>query len=125
MGGVEKQFIDISNIYSISLGSLAKKIRNFHDNREKYFVDKVGEGLTRALYSTYLSYLPMDNFYYNNKVNKDERGVFAEIIKTENSGQISFFTAKPNVTRGIHYHHTQRRTNLQFLMEKLGLDLKI
>ena len=29
------------------------------------------------------------------------------MIKTQNSGQISFFTSKPGVIRGGHYHNTK------------------
>ena len=29
------------------------------------------------------------------------------MIKTQDSGQVSFFTAHPGVTRGDHYHHTK------------------
>ena len=37
----------------------------------------------------------------------DERGRFVEMLKTKDSGQFSFFTAHPNVTRGSHYHHSK------------------
>ena len=30
-----------------------------------------------------------------------------EILKTKNSGQFSYFTAGPGITRGGHYHHTK------------------
>jgi len=29
------------------------------------------------------------------------------MLKTKDSGQFSFFTAKPGVTRGGHYHHSK------------------
>ena len=29
------------------------------------------------------------------------------MVKTRDSGQLSFFTANPGVTRGGHYHHTK------------------
>jgi UDP-2-acetamido-2,6-beta-L-arabino-hexul-4-ose reductase len=29
------------------------------------------------------------------------------VIKTNQSGQVSFFTANPNATRGSHFHHTK------------------
>jgi len=29
------------------------------------------------------------------------------MLKTETSGQFSYFTAKPGITRGGHYHHTK------------------
>ena len=35
------------------------------------------------------------------------------MLKTINSGQFSFFTAKPGITRGGHYHHTK---NEKFLV---------
>ena len=37
----------------------------------------------------------------------DARGVFVEMLKTQDSGQFSFFTAHPGVTRGGHYHHSK------------------
>ena len=103
----KSQYVNLSTVYNISLGSLAKLIKGFHTSRKKFFVDEVGSGLKRALYSTYLSYLPKEDFIYDNLVNVDKRGIFTEIIKTNNCGQVSFFTAKPNITRGIHYHHTK------------------
>src|SRR5690606_30429845 len=38
---------------------------------------------------------------------RDSRGVFVEMLKTVDSGQFSFLTAAPGVTRGGHYHHTK------------------
>jgi UDP-2-acetamido-2,6-beta-L-arabino-hexul-4-ose reductase len=29
------------------------------------------------------------------------------MLKTKDSGQFSFFTAHPGITRGIHYHHSK------------------
>src|SRR5690606_108105 len=45
----------------------------------------------------------------------DARGVFVEMLKTTDSGQFSFFTAHPGITRGGHYHHTKTE---QFLVIK-------
>jgi UDP-2-acetamido-2,6-beta-L-arabino-hexul-4-ose reductase len=67
----------------------------------------VGTGLTRALYATYVSYLPVDKFAYSVPVHGDARGVFVEMLKTPDAGQFSFFTAHPGITRGGHYHHTK------------------
>ena len=33
--------------------------------------------------------------------------MFSEVLKTYDSGQFSYFTALPGVTRGNHYHHTK------------------
>ena len=37
----------------------------------------------------------------------DDRGKFVEMLKTSNAGQISYFTIKPGIIRGSHYHHTK------------------
>lgn len=93
--------------YSITLGELSKQIDAFKNSRSNLIIERVGSGFIRALYATYLSYLPVDNFVYRLPVHGDERGVFVEILKTQDSGQFSFFTAHPGVTRGGHYHHTK------------------
>jgi UDP-2-acetamido-2,6-beta-L-arabino-hexul-4-ose reductase len=69
--------------------------------------ERVGTGLIRALYSTYISYLPPEQFAYDLPQYGDERGVFVEMLKTPDCGQFSFFTMYPGVTRGSHYHHTK------------------
>ena len=93
--------------YSISLGELAGQIRAFKDSRDSLMIESVGDGLVRALYSTFVSCLPNEQFCYEIPLYGDERGVFAEMIKTPDCGQFSFFTVHPGVTRGGHYHHTK------------------
>ena len=48
-----------------------------------------------------------DDFSYPLSENIDKRGRFVEILKTSESGQFSFFTAHPGITRGGHYHNTK------------------
>jgi UDP-2-acetamido-2,6-beta-L-arabino-hexul-4-ose reductase len=109
----EKPSIDNIPFYLISLGELAKKIQEFHDNRISLTVDRVGSGFIRALYSTYLSYLQPSAFSYELNSFSDKRGMFAEVLKTKDSGQFSFFTSKPGEIRGGHYHHSK---NEKFLV---------
>lgn len=93
--------------YTATVGKLASTIEAFHDSRSTLTTEKVGAGFLRALYSTYVSYLPHDLFSYIVPKYGDERGVFVEMLKTQDSGQFSFFTAHPGITRGSHYHHTK------------------
>ena len=93
--------------YTITLGALAAQIQAFGDCRTKLKSERVGVGLVRALYATYVSYLPNDRFAYAVQQHADERGVFVELLKTLDSGQFSYFTAHPGITRGGHYHHTK------------------
>ena len=93
--------------YSITLGELSIQIDAFKNCRSNLMLERVGTGLIRALYATYVSYLPMAKFAYKLPVYGDTRGVFVEMLKTPDAGQFSFFTAKPGITRGGHYHHTK------------------
>lgn len=93
--------------YSITLGELAAQIRAFADCRTTLISERVGKDLLRALYATYVSYLPTENFSYEVPQHADSRGVFVEMLKTPDAGQFSYFTAYPGVTRGGHYHHTK------------------
>lgn len=93
--------------YSITLGDLAAQIRAFSSCRVTLISERVGTGLVRALYATYLSYLPNAKFSYDIRQYTDSRGVFVEMLKTHDSGQFSYFTACPGIIRGGHYHHTK------------------
>lgn len=65
------------------------------------------------MYSTYLSYLPTDEFSYNLNSHVDNRGSFTEILKTIDRGQVSLNISKPGITKGQHWHHTK---NEKFLV---------
>jgi len=93
--------------YSITLGELSDQIDAFKNCRSTLVSERVGTGLIRALYATYVSYLPVDKFVYSVPAHGDVRGVFVEMLKTPETGQFSFFTAHPGITRGGHYHHTK------------------
>ena len=101
------QYYSLKPIYKITLGELAKQIYAFKEMRNSNLLEPVGKGLIRALYSTYVSYLPKEEFSYSVKAHKDLRGSFIEMLKTPDYGQFSCFTILPNVTRGDHYHHSK------------------
>lgn len=98
---------EVNQTYSITLGDLAEQISAFNNCRSSLILERVGTGLIGALYSTYISYLPLGQFVYDLTPNVDERGMFVEMLKTQDSGQFSFFTISPGITRGSHYHHSK------------------
>ena len=98
---------EINLTYSITLGQLAEQISAFQNCRTSLISERVGAGLTRALYSTYVSYLPPEQFAYDLPQYGDDRGIFVEMLKTPDCGQFSFFTVHPGITRGSHYHHSK------------------
>ncbi len=97
----------IEQAFTITLGELSVQITAFKNCRTTLISERVGTGLTRALYATYISYLQPEKFVYDIPLYSDERGIFAEMLKTADSGQFSFFTVHSGVTRGSHYHHSK------------------
>lgn len=106
-GWPQSGYAEVQPLYETTVGELAVLIRSFRAMRETLAIERVGTGFIRALYSTYVSYLPPEQFSYSVPKYEDPRGMFAEILKTPDCGQFSFFTAHPGVTRGSHYHHTK------------------
>ena len=100
-------FMDAEPVYETTVGELAVTLRGFAESRSSLVTPRVGTGLVRALYSTYVSTLPADSFAYQVPLHGDARGVFVEMLKTPDCGQFSYFTAHPGITRGEHYHHSK------------------
>jgi UDP-2-acetamido-2,6-beta-L-arabino-hexul-4-ose reductase len=103
----EGLFLTVEPEYLTTVGALAEQILAFRRSRDTLVIPRVGAGLVRALYSTYVSFLPPQVFSYTVSKYADPRGVFVEMLKTSDSGQFSYFTAHPGITRGGHYHHSK------------------
>ncbi|QDW39786.1 capsular polysaccharide biosynthesis protein CapF [Bradyrhizobium sp. KBS0727] len=99
--------IEAGPVYETTVGEVADIIRSFLAIRSTLMSPPVGVGLARALYATYVSHLPVTAFAYQVPQYVDPRGAFAEVLKTPDCGQFSYFTAHPGVTRGEHYHHSK------------------
>jgi UDP-2-acetamido-2,6-beta-L-arabino-hexul-4-ose reductase len=94
-------------IHQVTLGDLAEMIRAFASGRESGEIAAVGSGFAHALYATFVSALPVESFCYALTAHADPRGSFAEVLRTPDCGQMSFFSAFPGQTRGGHYHHSK------------------
>ena len=102
--GPEKSIEFNPIISNISVEDLLKKIEYF--NNSSPLLD-VGIGFERKLYATFLSFKDPNKFKESLSPNIDDRGSFTELIKLSKSGQFSYFTAFPGITRGGHYHETK------------------
>jgi UDP-2-acetamido-2,6-beta-L-arabino-hexul-4-ose reductase len=105
--------------YSIQLGDLAGRIQAFHEMRTTLVLPDFADWFNRALYATYLSYVPVAALDHNLDVRSDARGSLAEFIKQKHFGQIFVSRTKPGVRRGNHYHHT--KTEKFLVVEGEGL----
>src|SRR5699024_7987371 len=98
-----------------TLGEVSELIQSFKESRQNLEVPNMGDSFTKKLYSTYLSFLPEDNFSYKLKMNEDDRGSFTEFLRSPDRGQVSINVSKPGITKGQHWHHSK---NEKFLVVK-------
>lgn len=108
-----EQYCEVPTVYTKKLGDIVELIYSFKKSREERSIPTMTDAFTKALYSTYLSYLPKDQFSYQLKMNVDHRGSFTEFIRTAERGQVSINVSKPGITKGNHWHHTK---NEKFLV---------
>ena len=119
----------IHPVHTVTLGQLAGTIQNFAKARGGDAARALGaDGLPtlavpelaagsfeKKLYSTYLSYLPADEFAYDLNMHCDARGSFTEFLRTPERGQVSVNISHPGIVKGNHWHHTK---NEKFLVVK-------
>lgn len=105
--GEASAYMEVQPVYDTTVGDVVDTLQRFASSRTTLTTARVGTGLTRALYATYVSSLPPELFAYDVPRHADDRGVFVEMLKTPDCGQFSYFTARPGVTRGEHYHHSK------------------
>lgn len=106
-------FCEVPIVHTIKLGKIADLLYSFKKSREERSIPDMSDVFTKKLYSTYLSYLPEDQFSYELKMNMDNRGSFTEFIKTPERGQVSVNISKPGIIKGNHWHHSK---NEKFLV---------
>ncbi|MBH9967907.1 capsular polysaccharide biosynthesis protein CapF [[Bacillus] enclensis] len=104
---MQGDFCVVSETHNIKLGELAEQINGFKECRTNLSIPNMEDALTKKLYSTYLSFLPEDQFSYDLKMNSDHRGSFTEFMRTPERGQVSVNVSKPGITKGNHWHHTK------------------
>ena len=56
------------------------------------------------LFNTFTSFIPKNYFPRKFTKHEDNRGAFVEIMRAQTSGQSSYSTTVPGITRGNHYH---------------------
>jgi UDP-2-acetamido-2,6-beta-L-arabino-hexul-4-ose reductase len=56
------------------------------------------------LFNTFTSFIPKKHFPKKYIKHEDDRGAFVEIMRALTSGQSSYSTTVPGITRGNHYH---------------------
>lgn len=87
----------VSEILSLLLGFKKNYMENgIFPNMENNF--------EKALFNTFRCYVPDSHYPVKYTKHTDNRGSFVEIARTQTSGQFSYSTTVPGITRGNHFH---------------------
>lgn len=94
--------------HRVTLGRIAELLRLYSKQTDTLVMPEIpNNSFEKKLYSTYLSYLPKEKIAFRLKMNKDARGSFTELLKTEKCGQFSVNISEPGITKGQHWHNTK------------------
>lgn len=102
------QYCYVPVTHKVTLGEVVDLLEQFKGQTKTLMMPKMPEGsFAKKLYSLYLTYLPVDKFKYELKMNCDERGSFTELVHTADCGQVSINISRPGITKGQHWHNSK------------------
>ena len=102
------RYCAVPTTYKVTLGEIVALLEEFKKQPETLLIPSISTGsFAKALYSTYLSYLPKEKVSFPLKMNVDARGSFTELVRTLDKGQVSINISKPGITKGQHWHKTK------------------
>lgn len=104
----ELGYYEVPETHHVTLGEIVSLLEQFHTQPVTLVMPSIPEGsFAKALYSTYLSYLPSSRVSQVLTMHTDARGSFTEVLKTSSHGQVSVNISKPGITKGEHWHHSK------------------
>ncbi|MFH6603062.1 NAD-dependent epimerase/dehydratase family protein [Maribacter algicola] len=97
--------MDILPNYHKKVSEILKLLKSYRsDYMENGVFPNLEDAFEKALFNTFRCYVPETHYPVKYTKHTDPRGSFVEIARTQTSGQFSFSTTVPGITRGNHYH---------------------
>ncbi len=91
-----------------ALGEIVGLLESFKASREDLSVPLTASGsFSRKLLSTFQSYYGPESLSYRLDAKRDERGSFAEFLRTPERGQVAVNVVAPGKVKGRHWHHSK------------------
>lgn len=102
------RFCCVPVTHKVTLGQIVDLLQQFKEQPATLLMPEMPVGsFEKKLFSLYLTYLPIEKFKYQLKMNEDLRGSFTELVHTRNCGQVSVNISKPGITKGQHWHNSK------------------
>ena len=102
------KYCAVPTTHKVTLGEIVDTLESFREMPKTTIMPRISDGsFAKKLYSMYLTYLPNNKMSYPLPMNVDNRGVFTELFKSHDAGQISINIARPGNVRGQHWHNSK------------------
>lgn len=116
--------IKLSHQYTMNVTEILELLTSYkNDYLENGIFPNLTEPKELAFFNTFRCYIPHQHYPVNFRLNNDDRGLFVEIARTNTSGQFSFSTTKPGITRGNHFH-TRKAERFAVIKGKAKISLR-
>lgn len=114
----------IPHYHELKVSELLEKLNSYHkDYVESGKFPDLSNPTDLAMFNSFRCYIPHD--FYPRKFVKhtDDRGAFVEIVRANTSGQSSYSSTVPGVTRGNHFH-TRKAERFAVIRGKAKIQLR-
>ncbi|RNC88690.1 MAG: SDR family oxidoreductase [Allomuricauda sp.] len=116
--------VDIAPNHHIKVSALLSLLNKFRsDYLENGIFPNLDDDFEKALFNTFRCYVPVEHYPVKFTQHTDPRGSFVEIARTQTSGQFSFSTTVPGITRGNHFH-TRKAERFAVIKGKARIQLR-
>lgn len=104
-GKGSSQAIKISPTTTVKVSEILRLLEQYKkDYMENGIFPNLENAFGKALFNTFRCYVPSSHYPVKFTKHTDPRGSFVEIARTRTSGQFSYSTTVPGITRGNHFH---------------------
>lgn len=97
----------VKNQIQIKIKEIIQLLDKYNYSKSKIEDLNFSNKFKKDLYSTFISYYQKKDFVQKQHFSVDKRGKFVEFLRSNECGQISYFTINPKLSRGDHYHHSK------------------
>ena len=116
--------LNINAVYNKKVSEILEILNRF---KEEYMQNGVFPNLEdpfeRDLFNTFRCYISPEHYPVKYTQHTDNRGSFVEIARAQTSGQFSFSTTVPGITRGNHFH-TRKAERFAVIKGKALIELR-
>jgi Nucleoside-diphosphate-sugar epimerases len=116
--------VDIQPNHLVKVSTILGLLNKFKsDYMEKGIFPNLEDHFEKSLFNTFRCYIPESHYPVKFTKHTDLRGSFVEIARTQTSGQFSFSTTVPGITRGNHFH-TRKAERFAVIQGKARIQLR-